>query len=72
MNIFYEVVEYIQQLMEAKKRGEISDLKIIWDHDGEKLYADIYFKPTKPIEYINLNCVAVNSNTTFEEITRSL
>ena len=36
MNNFYEAMEYIQYLIEAKKRGKISDLKIIWDHDEEK------------------------------------
>lgn len=68
MNSFYEVMEYIQQLMEAKKRGEISDFKIIWDHDEEKLYADLSFKPTKVIEFINLNFIAVNTNVSFSEI----
>lgn len=68
MNSFFEVMEYIQQLMEAKKRGEISDFKIIWDHDEEKLYADLSFKPTKVIEFINLNFIAVNTNVSFSEI----
>lgn len=60
--------QYITSLYQAHARGEIKILKIVWNVDDDKLIADISFTPAKPIEHINLNFIAVKSNTSFEEV----
>ncbi len=64
-------------LRDVKGRRGIIDFKIICDEtnntgeviDNNRFVADIYIKPTRSINFITLNFVAVRSSASFTEIT---
>lgn len=64
-------------LRDVKGRRGIIDFKIICDEtnntgeviDNNRFVADIYIKPTRSINFVTLNFVAVRTSATFTEIT---
>lgn len=61
-------LDYITRLYQAYERGDIKDLKIVWNTTDQELIADIFFRPVKAVPYINLNFVTVKSNVSFDEV----
>ena len=64
-------------LRDVKGRRGITDFKVVCDEtnntgeviDNNRFVADIYIKPTRSINFITLNFVAVRSSASFTEIT---
>lgn len=73
-NAFINIVEPF--LRNVKARRGVYDYKVVADEtnndqvviDNNQFIADIYIKPTKSINFIQLNFAAVNSSVTFDEI----
>ena len=65
-------------LRDIKGRSGVTDFKVICDGsnntgvviDRNEFIADIYIKPTRSINFITLNAIAVGTSVSFEEIVR--
>ena len=74
-NQFKNMVE--PYLRDVKGRRGIIDFKVVCDEsnntaeviDGNRFVADIYIKPARSINYVQLNFVATRSDSVFNELT---
>jgi len=66
-------------LSDIKSKRGLTDFKVVCDGsnntaeviDGNRFVADIYIKPTRSINFINLNFIAVRSGVSFSEVAGS-
>jgi phage tail sheath protein FI len=74
--VFINAVEPF--LTEIKSKRGLTDFRVICDAsnntgeviDSNRFVADIYIKPTRSINFINLNFIAVRSDVSFSEVTQ--